>query len=134
MTEFAPYGFSGKITEGLPIGIFEGEGKIEFEFDTTTLADDAILAIKPSIFVPDTETIDNIGAIQGISNIKIDGVKSDSCAIEVTPKKHKIEFDFNFDTKKAIYYKFAWPSSAPESVRSKRGTMLLPSEYKLTQK
>ncbi len=134
LSEFKPYGFTGKITEGLPIGVFKDEGNIEFEIDTTTLEEDSILAIKTTPFTPYTENIDNITTIQGISNVKIDGVKKDNCANKISAGKHKISFDFNFEGDKAIYYKLAWPSDSPATVRTSRGIMKLPKEYSLTQK
>jgi hypothetical protein len=128
---YRSYGFTGAVTEGLPIGVFNGEGSIEFEVDTSSLNMSSVLCVSTSPFKPKTQTIDDIISAPGISNVTIDGVAKSSVANVISNGNHKIKFDYSFDGNKAIFYKIAIPKTASASNKALRKIMVLPSQYTL---
>ena len=133
LNAYSPYGYTGAVTEGLPIGIFKGQGSIEFEINTTPLNMSSVFCVATSPFKPKSQTIDDISNVPGISNIKIDGVSKSSAANVLTNANHTIKFDYDFNNNTAIFYKIAIPKNASASNKALRKIMTLPSQYTLTK-
>ena len=127
ISTFSPYGFSGTLTEGLPIAVIENEGKITFDLDTTSSGSDLIIGINTVPFSY-TQLIDNLQEVAGIK-ISIDGVEKDYCANELSPGLHRIVIKYNVADKQGIFFKLAIPNGESDDVKKQRKIITLPIEY-----
>ena len=132
LTDYNSYGWTGKLTEGLPINIFKEPGKVEFELDTTNLNRSSVFAISKTPFnTSSTSHLIDTPASAGIKNFKIDGTTVTGGAKEISSGKHKIQFEVDGDKSYPIpvFFKIEYPQSETGSIRR---VVALPKEYRFS--
>lgn len=123
LAEYAPYGFKGYLTQGLPIGIFKADSSIRFTLDTSTAGRNINFAVKSTPF--DTSDIENLTDDSGIT-LKIDGSEYPDVA-SITAASHTIEIANS--KQQALFVKMAIPRSESSKERL---TVSWPLNYLLT--
>lgn len=123
LTEYAPYGFKGYLTQGLPIGIFKADSSIRFTLDTSIVGRSINFAVKNTPF--DTSDIENITDNSDIT-LKIDGSEHPDVAY-ITAAPHTIEIANS--KQQALFVKMTIPRSESSKERL---TVTWPLNYLLT--
>ena len=130
LNNYAPFGFSGNIHQGMPLYLFEKDGRVEFELDTTGIGGDVIFALKTSPFDCTTTAIHNTPLTTGISNLKLDGAAVTGGDMTLSQGVHKISFDVtgaSSTSKVPVFFMFGYPSLLTETPRY---VVTLPSTFK----
>ena len=132
LNDYRTYGFTGAVTEGLPIGILSGEGTIRYNWDLSTMDGSTycLLAISNGAFgTDDLTTLTSLP--NGITSFKIDDVEQTSAYVELSKANHKIEIEYDLPGKTALFYKLAFKDA---DATNARGYVNLPTEYTLIVK
>ena len=132
LSDYSSYGWTGTVTQGLPIGIFKNQGSIEFDVNTSETGQTQYFAIQSSPFNPRNKALENITTVDGLSDLTIDGVAKTNFSNAISAGNHKIKFNYDFATPTALFYKLGWASSATDANKARRLIMTLPDKYKLT--
>ena len=121
LTTYAPYGFHGYITEGIPIGEFKENTSLEFQLDTTGWSKNLNIGVSNTPF--NTDNIANMVANPHVE-LYIDGVKASKPVGYFTPGVHTIKIK-SVD-KQPLFIKMAMPrGSNPKD----RNILTWPANY-----
>lgn len=131
---YASYGWHGRLTEGLPIALFEKDGSVKFKLNTSTLENDIVfaLATSPTYFqnLSSTQLLKDAPLPMAISDYKVDGVDISTGATTLAPGEHTIEFKISLDsTKVPLFFKIEFPNSNTSKLRK---SFVLPEEFEFT--
>ena len=130
------YGWTGKLTEGLPIGLIEKSGTISFQLDTTNLVDDVIFAIatSPEYFqnLSSTQLLKDAPKPAAVTKFMIDNVELTSGAKKISAANHKFEIRVDApDEAVPLFFKIEYDDSISSP---KRKSITLPTEYTFVTK
>lgn len=135
LDEYSSFGWTGKLTEGLPIAIIDNPGTVKFKIDTTSLEENVVFAIatSPSYFqnLSSTQLLKNAPLPTGVTKFSIDGVSVTTGAKEISPDSHEIEFYVDGDStiKIPLFFKIEYPDTNTTSIRH---TIELPKTFTFT--
>lgn len=132
LNDYAPYGFNGYITEGLPIGIFDKKGAtIEFEIDTTPLTVASKIGISSKPF---NNTTNKLSALTTDVNfyLYVDNVKQTNNLVNLSVGKHniKIVLKDSITASVPLFYKLSLNGTAENNKKCYQ--LNVPTEYKYT--
>ena len=131
LNDYSPYGWTGKITEGLPIGIINKDGEVRFKINTSSLTRSSVFAISTTPFsTTSTQHLIDTPLSSKIEDFTIDGIEVSSGAKEVTAKEHTIKFKVKAESGVVpVFFKIEFPQSDTTSIRK---SLTLPNQYEFT--
>ena len=126
LENYASYGYSGTIDQGLPIAIFNEDSTCEFEmtFDNNMVVGFKTLPFGLGTFVRDEVNDTDL-------TVYIDGAKMLQTNNEVSQGKHKFKIEYKKNIKGPIFIKFG--RVAADADTSNRYLVSLPKNFNMTE-
>ena len=127
LERFSPYGWYGRIPQGLPVDILEGNSECAFEI---TLPSQLVLGFKTVPFQIGT-FVRNESADTNLKLYVDDEQKTTAAPVTLASGTHKIRIVYNGTDKKPLFFKVGRPSA--DASNKNRYIITLPKEYTLTK-
>ena len=125
ISEFSSYGFTGALTEGLPIGLFKEDDECEFEINLLTAMS---IGLRSQVFNAGTIVLNT--ANDANLEVTIDNVKKTNSNNELTAGTHKIKVKYVGSGSKPIFIKIG--RANVDLTTTYRYIVTLPTEYTRT--
>ena len=125
INEFSSYGFTGALTEGLPIGLFKEDDECEFEINLPTAMS---IGLRSQVFNAGTIVLNT--ANDANLEVTIDNVKKTNSNNEVAAGNHKFKIKYVGSGSKPIFIKIGRANA--DLSTTYRYIVTLPTEYTQT--